>query len=59
MMLVIYLTQPFKIDRIQYHNYNFISKDKFIYLDTGEDIIPVNIYIGVDMLQPHKNQITK
>ena len=39
----------FKIDRIQYHNYNFVSKDKFAYLDTGEDIIPVNIYIGVDI----------
>ena len=39
----------FKIDRIQYHKYNFVAKDKFAYLDAGDDMIPVNIYIGVDI----------
>tara|TARA_R110002051_G_scaffold182285_2_gene251894 strand:- start:1839 stop:3437 length:1599 start_codon:yes stop_codon:yes gene_type:complete len=39
----------FKIDRIQYHNYSFICKDRFAYLDTGEHMIPVYIYIGVDI----------
>jgi phage terminase large subunit-like protein len=39
----------FKIDRIQYYNYPFRPKDKFAYLDADEDMIPVNIYIGVDI----------
>ena len=40
----------FKIDRIQKHNYTFVSKDKFAYLEDKEgDFIPVNIYVGVDI----------
>tara|TARA_S200002703_G_scaffold21210_1_gene17762 strand:+ start:2377 stop:3975 length:1599 start_codon:yes stop_codon:yes gene_type:complete len=39
----------FKIDRIQYHNHNFVAKDKFAFLEDDEDMIPVNIYMGVDI----------
>ena len=39
----------FKIDRIQYHSARFEAKDKFPYLRIGDDLVPVNIYIGVDL----------
>ena len=39
----------FKVDRIQYHSARFEAKDKFPYLCIGDDLVPVNIYIGVDL----------
>ena len=39
----------FKIDRIRYFNGQVECRNKFNYLIDGEDAIPVNIYIGVDL----------
>ena len=39
----------FKIDRIQYHNAVFESKGKFAYLRIDDDMVPVHIYMGVDL----------
>ncbi len=39
----------FKIDRIQYYNGRVECKNKFNYLIDGEDAIPINIYMGVDL----------
>ena len=39
----------FKIDRIQYFNGQVECRNKFNYLIDGEDAIPVNIYLGVDL----------
>tara|TARA_R100000734_G_C3302061_1_gene92619 strand:+ start:53 stop:949 length:897 start_codon:yes stop_codon:yes gene_type:complete len=39
----------FKIDRIQYYNGRVECKNKFNYLIDGDDAIPINIYIGVDL----------
>ena len=39
----------FKIDRIQYHTARFETIDKFPYLHIGDDLVPVNIYLGVDL----------
>ena len=39
----------FKIDRIQYHNGTFISKDNFAFLDIKGESIPINVYLGVDI----------
>ena len=40
----------FKIDRILKHNYTFVSRNKFCYLeDKDGDFIPINVYIGVDV----------
>ena len=40
----------FKIDRIQKHNYTFMSKDKFAYLEDNDgNFIPISVYIGVDV----------
>jgi len=39
----------FKIDRIQYFNGKVETRNKFNYLIDGEDAIPVNIYLGVDL----------
>ena len=39
----------FKIDRIQYYNGKVECKNKFNYLIDGEDAIPINIYMGVDL----------
>ena len=39
----------FKIDRIQYYKGRVENKGKFNYLIEGEDAIPLNIYLGVDL----------
>jgi phage terminase large subunit-like protein len=39
----------FKIDRIQYYNGRVECKNKFNYLMDGNDAIPINIYLGVDL----------
>jgi phage terminase large subunit-like protein len=39
----------FKIDRIQYYNGRVECKNKFNYLIDGDDAIPINIYMGVDL----------
>jgi len=42
-------TASFKIDRIQYHSHEFKSIDRMAYLATTDEMIPVNVYIGVDI----------
>jgi phage terminase large subunit-like protein len=42
-------TAAFKIDRIQYHAHKFKSIDRMAYLATNDDMIPINVYIGVDI----------
>ena len=39
----------FKIDRIQYHNGRFEVRNNMPYVIDGEDAIPINVYIGVDL----------
>jgi phage terminase large subunit-like protein len=39
----------FKIDRIQYYSGVFKNEGGFNYIIEGEDAIPVNVYIGVDL----------
>ena len=39
----------FKIDRIQYYSGSIECRNRFNYLIDGEDAIPVNIYMGVDL----------
>lgn len=39
----------FKIDRIQYYTGNFHSEDRFAYIKSNNEYIPVNIYMGVDI----------
>ena len=39
----------FKIDRIQYYNGRVECKNNFNYLIDGDDAIPINIYMGVDL----------
>ena len=39
----------FKIDRIQYYNGTFKNKHNMPYIFEGEDAIPINVYIGVDL----------
>jgi len=39
----------FRVDRLQYYNSSFYSKEKFTYLRDGEDLIPIFVYLGVDM----------
>jgi phage terminase large subunit-like protein len=39
----------FKIDRIQHHRMRFRRSGNFTYLIDGDDAIPVNVYIGVDL----------
>ena len=42
-------TAKFKIDKLQHHDYEFISGNNQAYLKNKNTIIPVNIYIGVDL----------
>ena len=42
-------TAKFKIDRIQKHDYELVSNTNQAYLKNGDTIIPVNIYMGVDL----------
>tara|TARA_R100001594_G_scaffold55465_1_gene89073 strand:+ start:3836 stop:5401 length:1566 start_codon:yes stop_codon:yes gene_type:complete len=39
----------FQMDKIQYHNYEFFSDGQFCYLKDGEEMIPVYVYLGVDL----------
>ena len=39
----------FKIDRIQYYNGHVESRNGFNYLVSGEDAIPIHVYMGVDL----------
>ena len=39
----------FKIDRIQYYNGTFKNKGNMPYIFEGEEAIPINVYIGVDL----------
>ena len=39
----------FKIDKLQYYKSSFYSKDRFTYLRDGDELIPLFVYIGVDM----------
>ena len=39
----------FKIDRIQYYNGVCKSEGRFNYIIEGEDAIPINVYMGVDL----------
>tara|TARA_R100000655_G_scaffold42399_2_gene78373 strand:- start:46 stop:1641 length:1596 start_codon:yes stop_codon:yes gene_type:complete len=39
----------FKIDRIQYYKGRVENKGKFNYLIEGDNAIPINVYIGVDL----------
>jgi len=39
----------FKIDRIQYYNGHFETRGKMPFIIEGQDAIPINVYIGVDL----------
>jgi len=39
----------FKIDRVQHHRMSFRRAGNFTYLIDGDDAIPVNVYLGVDL----------
>ena len=39
----------FKIDRIQYYNGRFEKRSNMPFIIEGEDAIPINVYIGVDL----------
>ena len=39
----------FKVDRIQFHNGVFRKEDNYTFLEMDGDMIPVNIFIGVDI----------
>ena len=39
----------FKIDRIQYYSGSFRKENNMPYIIEGEDAIPINVYIGVDL----------
>jgi phage terminase large subunit-like protein len=42
-------TAKFKIDKLQHHDYEVVSGNNQIYLKNKNTIIPVNVYIGVDL----------
>ena len=42
-------TAKFKIDKLQHHDYQVISGTNQVYLKNNSTIIPVNVYIGVDL----------
>ncbi len=42
-------TAKFKIDKIQHHDYELVSNSNQCYLKTGDEVIPVNVYMGVDL----------
>ena len=42
-------TAKFKIDKLQHHDYQFVSSNKQAYIRDSDKIIPVNVYIGVDL----------
>ena len=40
---------PFKIDRLNYYDGDYIYKNKFSYIQIGDDYIPIYVYMGVDL----------
>lgn len=42
-------TAKFKIDKIQHHDYELINNGNQCYLKDSESVIPVNVYMGVDL----------
>ena len=38
-----------KMDKIRYHNYEFFSDGQFCYLKNNEEMIPIYVYLGVDL----------
>ena len=42
-------TAKFKIDKIQHHDYELVSNSSQCYLKGNETVIPVNVYMGVDL----------
>lgn len=42
-------TAKFKIDKLQHHDYEFVSSGNQAYIKDSKDVIPVNVYIGVDL----------
>ena len=43
------LNAKFKIDRLNYYDHEFISKNNYTYIVNKDDAIPVNVYLGVDL----------
>tara|TARA_R110000765_G_scaffold3607_1_gene11270 strand:- start:2268 stop:3803 length:1536 start_codon:yes stop_codon:yes gene_type:complete len=39
----------FQMDKIRYHNYEFFSDGQFCYLKNNEEMIPIYVYLGVDL----------
>ena len=39
----------FQMDKIQYHNYEFFSDGQFCYLKGKDEMIPIYVYLGVDL----------
>lgn len=39
----------FKIDRLEYYDHEFMSKDDFTYIANNKEVIPINVYLGVDL----------
>ena len=42
-------TAKFKIDKLQHHDYEFVSSGNQAYIKDNKKVIPVNVYIGVDL----------
>lgn len=42
-------TAKFKIDKLQKHDYEFVSNSNQAYLKSKDTVIPVNVYMGVDL----------
>ena len=40
---------PFKVDRINYYDGDYMYRNKFSYLNIGDDYIPIYTFIGVDL----------
>jgi len=39
----------FQMDKIRYHNYEFFTDGQFCYLKNQEEMIPIYVYLGVDL----------
>mgnify|MGYP003658641205 CR=1 FL=1 len=46
----------FQMDRLKYHNYDFFSDGKFSYLKNNEEMIPIYVYMGVDLAHTATNK---
>jgi len=42
-------TAKFKIDKLQHHDYEFVSNSNQAYIKSKDKVIPVNVYMGVDL----------